>query len=126
MKDRFNLENEIMDCWGVVEDLDTIIESLDSEFYVGIKPEHADRLANILIGVRYLYDTKFEQMFKTFGECVSELDGNSYEENFLDNISKTTTAEWTDSELRLRRLSDVKPSEWDALRDSDGMSAIIK
>lgn len=51
MKDRFDFEQEIMDCWRVVDDL----RSGD------VDPE---TLANY-------YDPKFEKMFKTFEQLIS-------------------------------------------------------
>ena len=63
MKNRFDLEQEIMNCWDVVEDIDIIYHKY---------AEYSDDLANALLGLKILYQLKFERMFDTFGECVSE------------------------------------------------------
>ena len=68
MKNRFDLEQEIMDCWGVVEDIDIVYHA---------HGETSDELANVLLGLKTLYQLKFQKMFDTFGDCVSQrmLDG---------------------------------------------------
>ncbi len=61
---RFDLEQQIMDCWGIVEDLDTLFEAtLD-------KSLDRDKIANILLGMKDLYHLKFEKTFNTFEECI--------------------------------------------------------
>lgn len=60
-KTRFDLEQEIMDCWGIVEDLDIVYHA------------HGDKdneLANVLLGLRTLYSLKFERLWDTFEDCV--------------------------------------------------------
>lgn len=63
MKNRFDLEQEIMDCWGVVDDIDIIYHKYG---------EDSDELANVLIGLKTLYQLKFERLFHTFEDCVSQ------------------------------------------------------
>jgi hypothetical protein len=63
-KDRFDLEQEILDCWGVVDDLDVIISSEQLELN--------DDILNILIGLKQLYQLKFERTFATFEQLVSQ------------------------------------------------------
>lgn len=66
MTDRFELEEQIMDCWRVTDDLDVIAEkSMERE----ITP---DELANLMIGLKQLYSMKFERMFNTFEQLISE------------------------------------------------------
>ena len=63
MKNRFDLEQEIMDCWGVVDNINIIYETygdMDSE------------LANVLLGLKTLYHLKFDRLFSTFEDCVSQ------------------------------------------------------
>lgn len=65
-KDRFNLEQEIMDCWGVVTDLDTLFEAVVE------KDLTQDQISNIVLGMRELYQLKFEKMFGTFESCIND------------------------------------------------------
>ena len=58
------LEDRIMDCWGVTSDIKlTYEEYLDS-------PESMseDELSNILIGIESLYNRKFQRLWQTFEE----------------------------------------------------------
>ena len=64
MKNRFDLEQEIMNCWGVVEDIDTVYHA--EHLY-----ENTDEMQNALLGLKTLYKLKFDKMWKTFEECVA-------------------------------------------------------
>lgn len=68
MKTRFDLEQEIMDCWNVTADMDDLYS------YVMNGEENAeydrDKVANILLGMIQLYDLKFDKLFHTFSDCV--------------------------------------------------------
>ena len=70
-KTRFDLEQQIMDCWTVVDTVDDIYKLLmDDEFFEGMDPKHQDRLSNLLLGVHSIYEMKFDRTFKTFEACV--------------------------------------------------------
>ncbi|MEK9767287.1 MAG: hypothetical protein VW683_00075 [Betaproteobacteria bacterium] len=58
MKDRFHLEQEIIDCWGITDDIQTIIDNCEDLT--------EDQLMNSLIGIKELYNLKFRTMFSTF------------------------------------------------------------
>jgi hypothetical protein len=60
MSDRFDLEQQIMSCWNIVEDLKLLSESQISE---------ADRKA-FINGLIVKYELKFDKMFNTFEDCV--------------------------------------------------------
>jgi hypothetical protein len=64
MKDRFDLEQEIMSCWTVVEDLKIVAE----------KYEDDDEISNIMLGLSWVYQMKFEHLFNTFEMCLAEFD----------------------------------------------------
>lgn len=64
MKTRFDLEQEILNCWHVVDDLKLLTEAvLEREV-----PLTQDQLANILLGMEELYSLKFTKAFETFEE----------------------------------------------------------
>lgn len=75
-RDRFMLEQKIMECWHVTNDIDTLIS------YVGdidtidttIDAATQDRLMNILIGMRDMYNLKFSQTTDLFNELVRKGD----------------------------------------------------
>lgn len=70
-KTRFDLEQQIQECWMVTDDVDHIAcLIMDDPSFEGLDPKHADRLSNLLFGVAQVYGMKFERCFKTFEELV--------------------------------------------------------
>ena len=66
MSDRFDLEQQIMACWNVTSDIDTLCEGvLESDMTT-------DQIANILLGMKQLYELKFDKMFGTFEELIQD------------------------------------------------------
>jgi len=65
MKNRFDLEQEIMNCWSIVEDIDTVYHA--EHLY-----ENTDEMQNALLGLKTLYELKFEKMWSTFEDCVKQ------------------------------------------------------
>lgn len=61
MKTRFDLEQEIMDCWQITNDIDTIFTHVMENDRLD-----RDKLANVLLGMKELYHLKFENCFNTF------------------------------------------------------------
>jgi hypothetical protein len=59
---RFDLEQAIMSCWNVVEDIDVISEHFQEN----------DEVVNVLMGLSRLYQMKFEKCFNLFEECIRE------------------------------------------------------
>ena len=60
---RFTLEEKIMNCWRVIDDLKTLGNVYDRE-------HTEDEILNILIGITDLYDQRFNELFDTFEECI--------------------------------------------------------
>ena len=66
MSDRFDLEQQIMACWNVTSDIDTLCESVcESDMTT-------DQIANILLGMKQLYELKFDKMFRTFEQLSQD------------------------------------------------------
>ena len=64
MKDTFELEQAIMNCWHVVDDIKTVTN-------------HAGRLSqddllNALIGMSTVYQLKFEDLFAQFEQYTTD------------------------------------------------------
>lgn len=67
MSDRFDLEQGILKCWNVTEDIDSLYTRvLESE------EMSVDEISNYLLGLKSIYDVKFDQLFKTFETLVHE------------------------------------------------------
>lgn len=68
MSDRFDLEQKIMSCWGIVDELKILTEAvIDKEM-------DRDKVCNILLGLEQLYQLKFESLFETFEKCIKNKD----------------------------------------------------
>ena len=67
------LEQEIMDCWGVIKDIDLITKHfIDDPAWEGMDPKVADALMNKYFAIKELYDVKFDRMWYTFEEVCRE------------------------------------------------------
>jgi hypothetical protein len=65
----YDLEPHIMDCWSVCNDLETVFKQIgDGE----CDPTH-DELMNTLMGMKQLYQWKFEQLFFTYEQVMKGL-----------------------------------------------------
>ena len=66
MTDRFDLEQNIMKCWNVTEDIDLLYRSVME------KELTTDEIANFLLGMKTMYDLKFDELFANFEQMVGE------------------------------------------------------
>lgn len=63
----FELEQQILDCWTITSQLETLLEGI---------LEHdltTDQAANAVLGLKELYDIKFDKAFRTFEIVHSDL-----------------------------------------------------
>jgi hypothetical protein len=66
--DRFDLEQQILECWNVTKELHHVCEYL---LDAPLEPNREDKIANMLIGLEALYDQKFDKMFRTFEYLIT-------------------------------------------------------
>lgn len=63
----FDLEQEIMQAWNVVDDIDMLYTYFgDDPMFAGLDAKAEDEMMNLLLGVKSMYALKFEKLFKTF------------------------------------------------------------
>lgn len=105
-KTRFDLEQEIMHCWNIVDDIKLIYTT-----HLDKRELTDDELANILIGLQELYQLKFETLFETFEECLRKNEFKPYEprkavfhDTILDKVS---------NEQSTTRKNEVRYNEGD-------------
>lgn len=67
---RFDLEQQIMECWNVTTDLRRVTEYL---LDAPLEPNREDKIANMLMGMEALYEVKFDRCFRTFEKLLQEL-----------------------------------------------------
>lgn len=67
MTDRFDLEQQILACWGVTSDIDDLFEEVmeNSDFT-------KDQITNVLLGLNAIYEIKFNKLFRTFEQMIKE------------------------------------------------------
>lgn len=63
---RFDMEQQIMNCWNVCEDLEVVNEGV---LEGGITQ---DRVSNMLIGIKEVYHLKFEKLWESFESMCNE------------------------------------------------------
>lgn len=68
MKDRFDLEEDIIYCNNVVDDLEMIYEHILDHPKYSMPSETADRIANLLLGMKELYEMRFDRLNDTFAQ----------------------------------------------------------
>ena len=69
----FDLEQEIMKCWNVCDDIDLITQHfVDSPDWKGMDGELCDALMNKYFGLKEVYELKFQKLWDTFEEHAKE------------------------------------------------------
>lgn len=69
----FDLEQELLECWRVIEDIDVVTKYfIDSPQWEGMDPKLADALMNKYFSIKELYDLKFQSMWLKFEEVSKE------------------------------------------------------
>jgi hypothetical protein len=97
--DRFDLEEQIFQCWNVVSDLKVISESI----LEGRSACNPDSVYNIVSGVATLYELKFDQLFRVFESLVTEFDeGKKLREGKNPELNKEKDKWLNDTELRTK------------------------
>lgn len=64
--DRFDLENDIMSCWNVTTDIQTLYKGV-----ITGKMSN-EEIANFLLGLKIMYELKFDQLFQNFEKLIEE------------------------------------------------------
>ena len=68
--DRFDFEQQIMNCWNVTTDLKDLNEAvLESDLT-------KDQISNTLMGIEQLYQIRFDKLFRQFEQMVKTIDRN--------------------------------------------------
>lgn len=62
---KFELEQAILNAWHVVDDIDMVYKNSDGSL-------DQDTMMNVLLGIKTLYQLKFEHLFDVFEEYISD------------------------------------------------------
>ena len=60
-RNRFDLEQDIMNCWSVVDDIKELNRCM-----LDRRKMTDDEVSNYLLGIETIYQVKFERLFETF------------------------------------------------------------
>jgi hypothetical protein len=61
-----DLEEKIMDCWSVCNDIETVYQQIGD----GEREPTTTELMNALMGMQQLYKWKFEQLFSKYEDII--------------------------------------------------------
>jgi hypothetical protein len=67
MADRFDLEQGIMQCWSITEDIELLRNTVCNAGVID-----ADQVDNFLLGLKTIYDIKFEKLFEAYSQLIKE------------------------------------------------------
>lgn len=67
MSDRFDLEQQILDCWHVTDDLDIVLQ-----YIMESENLNRDTISNIVLGMKELYNLKFQRCVDTFETLLQD------------------------------------------------------
>jgi hypothetical protein len=69
----FDLEQEILQCWRVTDDIDLVTAwFVEDPKWEGMDPALTDALMNKFFGIKELYELRFDKLFKTFEEVCGD------------------------------------------------------
>ena len=66
-RNRFDLEQDIMNCWSVVDDIKEL-----SRCMLDRRKMSEDEISNYLLGIETIYQVKFERLFETFEMLIRQ------------------------------------------------------
>lgn len=67
-RDRFMLEDMIMKCWHVTDDIETVASCVDN--IPDMPAKNKDEVLNMLNGIQAIYNRRFSDMMNLFGEMI--------------------------------------------------------
>lgn len=77
MSTQFDLEQKIMQCWDIVDDLEVLYtQVLDAP-----RRLTDDEIANVLLGIKQLYDMKFNSLMSTYEKYLKEVHESKIRDN---------------------------------------------
>jgi hypothetical protein len=72
-KTRFDLEQDIMASWQTANDIELAYKYIgDDEFFQGMDSKHANKIANILLGIHEMHELRMNQLWSTFETLLEQ------------------------------------------------------
>ena len=83
----FDLEQQILSCWNIVDDVKLSTEYfVDSIDFKDMPPAYSDKIFNSLFGIQELYQLKFQKCFETFEKTAREYHTLNNTRESLDDL----------------------------------------
>jgi hypothetical protein len=113
MTDQFDLEQGIMGCWHVTDDLDVLFEEL-------VENDHftKDQASNFVLGLSTIYQAKFDKLFRTFEDFLKQYYTISKE-------LKRTQAQLFDANEELAAMEEANELAADASLSSKSLDELM-
>jgi hypothetical protein len=80
--DRFDLEQEIMKCWNVTDDLDVLLSR-----YLDGPEMSVDEVSNVILGLSSLYQLKFQKLWDTFEQLLKNGGFTSQQDSVMNKVN---------------------------------------
>lgn len=80
--DRFDLEQDIMNCWQVKEDLDTFLHA-----YLDGPEMSTDEVSNVILGLSSLYQLKFQKLWDTFEQLLKNGGFSMQQDSLMNRVN---------------------------------------
>ena len=77
--DRFDFEQQLLDCWNITKDLKTVYEGICDSCPALTE----DQTVNALMGLEILYELKFNKLWSMFENGVNQRSINSTKEDHV-------------------------------------------
>lgn len=88
----FDLEQDILSCWHVTDDINLLFEHVMDSDKVDV-----DDVSNYLLGLKTIYNKKFQKCFDTFEKITEETRAEKYamkESNETNDKKEPWNTEW--------------------------------
>ena len=105
-KYRMELEEQIVRCWGVLEDIKTVYT-----VHQDIGELNVDKMSTTLMGIEKLYALKFRLLFSTFEKHIQDGYKNQAEQEEELDVLNTKIALLEDEVKRWKNEVDLLRSE---------------
>ena len=96
MKDKFDFEEDMMNCWHVVDDIKQLAAMVTD------RNASTDNIAKVLLGLQVLYNDRFTQLMDGFMFVQNNID-TSWVESERARKDNTVTAEMIDQYIILKQ-----------------------
>ena len=102
----FDLEQQIMECWNVTNDVGTVTKwFVDDPAWEGMDPKLSDAIMNKYFAIQELYELKFDKMWHTFEKVCTAFNEMAFS---IDKVTVTAKSRALKADYSLELAQDLK------------------